>query len=66
MLKQMADFFHTSVDYLIGYTANPVAHTDEALFLDTQNFSKELHHLSLYQGLSPHVQDHLDAILEEL
>jgi len=65
MLKQFADFFHTSVDYLIGYTENPITHADEPLFLETQNFSRDLHHLFLYQHLAPHIQEHLDAILEE-
>lgn len=66
LLKQFANFFHTSVDYLIGYTDNPVTREDALLFESSPAISKELHHLSLYRKLSPSVQGHLDAFLEEM
>lgn len=66
MLKQFADFFHTSVDYIIGYTDNPLPHGEEAICLDKQNTSKEFHHLFLYRRLMPQTQNHIDAIMEEL
>lgn len=66
LLKQFASFFHTSVDYIIGYTDNPVTHEDTLLFDNNSAISKELHHLSLYRKLSSGLQDHLDAFLEEM
>jgi len=66
MLKQFADFFHTSVDYLIGYTDTPMPHSNAFSSLDSPNSAKEIHHLALYQGLAPHIQNYIDGILEEL
>ena len=78
MLMAMADFFHTSVDYLIGYTDNPAPNrttTDS----DTTNTAvsspesreyfattpKERYHLAMYRRLSSHHQQCLDSLLEE-
>lgn len=66
MLKQFADFFHTSVDYIIGYTDNPISIDTQTVFFEKANSSKELHHLFLYQRLSSSTQNHIDAIMEEL
>lgn len=66
MLKQFADFFHTSVDYVIGYTDNPVSQKDKAFLGNEEILSKELYHLSLYRKLSPTLQGYVDAILEEM
>lgn len=66
MLKQFADFFHTSVDYIIGYTDNPLPYCDETASPETKSTSNELHHLFLYQQLTPQIQTHIDAIMEEL
>lgn len=66
MLKQFANFFHTSVDYIIGYTDNPIPPSEETMFLVKSSTSKELHHLFLYQRLSPQTQNHIDALMEEL
>jgi len=66
LLKQFAGFFHTSVDYLIGYTDNPVTYEDALLFENTSDTLKELHYLFLYRKLTSSVQDHLDAFLEEM
>jgi len=65
MLKQMATFFHTSVDYLIGHTDNPVISLDNSLFVDVENYSRESHHLALYRKLLPNIQDHIDTLLED-
>ena len=60
MLKSFAEFFHTSIDYLVGYTDN----------MTLTNFTTltqcELHHLELYRNLSSNMKIHFDAILEEL
>lgn len=66
MLKSFASFFHTSVDYIIGYTDNPITHDDESLFIETATPSKELHHLSIYRNLPAYMQDHLDVLLEDI
>lgn len=65
MLKQFADFFHTSVDYIIGYTDNPLPHDEGTVILE-KNSAKDMHHLFLYQQLAPHIQGHVDAIMEEM
>ena len=66
MLKRFAEFFHTSVDYIIGYAENPATYEDVALFEKLPEDSKELHHLSMYRKLSFDMQNHIDAILEGL
>lgn len=65
MLKQMATFFHTSVDYLIGHTDTPVISIDNSLFPDEENYSRDSHHLALYRQLPPNVQAHIDTLLED-
>lgn len=59
-LKKIASFFHTTVDYLIGYSSN-----DNAL-LENQLKPDEAHMLLLYRKLSPEIKPHVDALLEEL
>ena len=66
MLKQFADFFHTSIDYIVGYVDTPLTHSDESLFINVEEPSRELHHLAIYRKLSFDMQMHLDAIMEEL
>lgn len=66
MLKQLATFFHTTVDYLIGHSDNPTIPNNEFLFTKDTNYSKESHHLALYRQLSSDVQEHLDTLLEDL
>lgn len=62
-LIKLANFFNTSVDYLIGNTDNPQrpgAYNEEKL-TDT-----ELQHLKIYRDLSDTVQSSLDNFLLEL
>lgn len=65
MLKQFADFFHTSVDYLVNYTETPIPYDNAERLKETPNSAKELHHLALYRKLPSGAQEHLDALLEE-
>lgn len=66
MLKQFASFFHTSVDYIIGYTDNPLPHSPINNVSQSINNSQEVHHIHMYRNLAPHIQAHLDGIMEEL
>lgn len=66
-MKQMADFFHTSIDYLIGYTDDPGF--DKSLHLETSSCDlsiSEAHLIYLYRNMLPDTQQHLIALLEAL
>lgn len=66
MLKQFAEFFHTSVDYIVNYTEKPLPYDSVTVSEETPNSAKEMHHLILYRKLSSDTQEHLDALLEEM
>jgi len=66
MLKQFANFFHTSVDYIIGHTNNPLPQPQDNAESQSIKDSKEAHHIYLYRHLPPHVQTYIDGIMEEL
>lgn len=59
-LKKLASFFHTTIDYLIGYTSK-----NSVLAEDSLN-PEEIHVLHLYRNLSPDVRQHVIALLEKL
>lgn len=62
MLKDMADFFNVSVDYLIGYTDIPV-HYEK---IDSGAITRsELRVLNYYRRLSPHAQEAIQTLLNE-
>jgi len=63
MLKQLAAFFHTTVDYLVGYE---VEGGKIDIFVEYDMTPRERHHLSLYAKLPEKIKDNVDAILEEL
>lgn len=65
MLKQFADFFHTSVDYIIGYTDNPLPHENTDTLQMKAVPTKELHHLAMYRKLPMRMRDRLDDFLDE-
>lgn len=58
-MKNLALFFHTSVDYLIGYE-------QENIDKKTKLTSKETHLIDTFRKLSPDMQEHILAIMEEL
>ncbi|MCM1160663.1 MAG: helix-turn-helix domain-containing protein [Roseburia sp.] len=62
-IRQFADYFHTSVDYLLDYTDNPAP--TKAL-VTIEYTSLELKHLELYRKLSPSLRKNLDAMLTEI
>lgn len=62
-MQQFADYFHTSVDYLIDYTDNP-APTSSLVTIEYT--SLELKHLELYRKLSPSLRKSLDEMLTEI
>lgn len=64
-LMQFAEFFHTSVDYLIGYTSDSKPYSDSPLEPDALS-PNELHHLAMYRHLPNETQKHFDSILESL
>ena len=60
-LIEFADFFHTSVDYLIGHTDNP---NPENLNLEITFSHSDLHHLYMYQKLPPKIKQEIDALIK--
>lgn len=62
-LIALAEFFHTSVDYLIGHTDNsaPVNLNAEVAFSPG-----DLHHLYSYKKLSPKVKEKIDSLIDTL
>ena len=65
-LKRFAEFFHTSVDYIIGYTDNPsVIEGTYTVSYDTPT-PRELNHLAMYRKLPNDVQVSYDKILKAL
>ncbi len=59
-LIQLADYFHTSVDYLIGHECNEDSQSA------TPDNIKEVHHLALYRKLPQTTQQALDTMLESI
>lgn len=80
MLKQLADFFHTSVDYLVGHsqecypseTMELIMLSDKAIDMKISIEGKKAaegrlaHHMMLYLHLTQQMQNCVDAIMEEL
>ncbi|HOO26858.1 MAG TPA: helix-turn-helix transcriptional regulator [Lachnospiraceae bacterium] len=62
-LMQFAEFFHTSVDYLIGYAKDDKPYSDASL-MENLLTPNEAHHLVMYRHLSADNRKHLDSILE--
>lgn len=62
-VRQFADYFHTSVDYLIDYTDNPAP---TATLVTIEYTALELKHLELYRKLSPTLRKNLDQMLTEI
>lgn len=62
-LIAFAEFFHTSVDYLIGRTDNPVPGNFN---LEITFSPGDLHHLYSYMKLSPKVKEKIDSLIDTL
>ncbi len=59
-LIQMADFFHTSIDYIVG-------RTNEQVTVDFNILSQpELRHLEMYRKLSNQDRKHINGIVSAL
>lgn len=57
-LKQMADIFHVSIDYLLCMT------DDRTPYQEKSTFSKnELEHIRKYRSLDKSGRDHVDAVI---
>lgn len=61
-LKDFADYFHTTVDYLVEYTDNPA----RPELIECSYSPKELHHLDMYCRLSPTLRDKIDDLCESI
>ena len=59
LLKAMADFFGTSVDYLIGHAVVPASQSSIALS------PQESRHLFMYRQLRPEIKEAFDTLLSE-
>lgn len=65
MLIQFADFFHVSVDYLIGYTED--GYCEKTVSDSVPDMTPmEVHHLVQYRKLPKRMQKHYDEILDAL
>lgn len=64
-LMKFAEFFHTSVDYLIGYSSDSTPHTG-SLIEENDLSPKEIHHLAMYRRLPNEAKKHFDGIIESL
>lgn len=64
MLKQMASFFNTSIDYLVGNTDCP--YTMDSIKLANELSPQQILHLKRYNQLSKDMQIHIDSIIEHL
>ena len=58
-MKNLALFFHTSIDYLVGYK-------QENIDKKTMLSPIETHLIATFQKISPEMQEHVLAIMEEL
>lgn len=62
-LKNFASFFHTTIDYLVGYTMIKDAGEKNMIQAMTP---EEIHFLNLFRELSPATRTHITALLEQL
>ena len=62
-LIKLADYFNTSVDYLIGNTDNPQR---PGSYSETKLTESELQHLRIYRNMPNNVQELLDSFLAEI
>ena len=62
-LIKLADYFNTSVDYLIGNTNNPQR---PGIYSKTELTENELQHLRIYRNMPDTVQKLLDSFLTEI
>ena len=60
MLMNFADYFYTSVDYLIGYVDEETLQSVEPLT------NSELQHIKMYRRLSKALQGNFNAIIEDI
>lgn len=65
-MKSIAEFFHTTIDYLVGFSQDN--DTDQPPFMIEKTVvnAAEYHHMFLYNKLSNEAKKNLDAILENL
>ena len=61
IISQMADFFDTSIDYLVGTTPVPVRYE---LIQNSNLTASELRVLEYYRKLSPDMQELIQRIIE--
>lgn len=62
-LKDLADYFHTTIDYIVGYTDNPSRPYES---VDIQYSPIELQHLDMYCQLTPSLQNGIDVLIEKI
>ena len=62
-LIKLANYFNTSVDYLIGNTNNPQR---PCSYSETELTESELQHLRIYRNMPNTVQELLDSFLSEV
>lgn len=59
-LKQLASYFHTSIDYLVEFEST------DALIEKTGLEHHEMRHLDMYRKMSSTMQEHLDSLLDDI
>ena len=66
-LRGMADYFHTSVDYLVGYESGNNSSNGLEIIIDRQPVtSSEITHLIAYRKLTDTQKNHIDNIIDDL
>lgn len=75
MLKQMADFFHTSIDYLVGRIEDATSYDEQKFLVELKahnNSQEQVDRLSmyalylLYGKLSKDMQERIRGMIEEI
>lgn len=66
-LKLMADIYHTSVDYIVGYGPSHGATVEGELVIEGNPITpREMEHIKSYRKLTEKWQNNIDLIINDL
>lgn len=66
-LKGLADFFHTTVDYLVEYDNGNNISTESEIIIEGQPVTRlEINHLIAYRKLNETYKKHIDNLINDL
>ncbi len=75
MLKRMADFFHTSIDYLVGRIEDPASYDEQRILVEINekaDTKKQVNRYAMYSmyllygKLSKDMQERISGMIEEI